>query len=133
MDDDKIEKLPVEYIGRRPEIKDCIYNTGLWLKGQVKNVPVALAQKMAKLHIDVYALVSDAPVVGDIEVKVEDNSEEIIRDQDARDHVENMNELGSIKDFIKRNFNQELPHTIKKIETAKERAVELIDRFGMPQ
>ena len=125
-------KLPVMYIGRHQGIKDSIYNTGLWHKGQTKNIPAALAGKMVKLHIDTYTLANPVGPVADVEFQKTDEAAET-RDQDARDHIRYTNDMDGIKDFIKRNFNQDLHQAVKKIETARERAIELIDRYGMPE
>lgn len=50
----------IRYNGHRPEYKDALYDTGMWISGQVKEVPDAVAHKMTK-HADVY---SGSPLSG---------------------------------------------------------------------
>ncbi len=129
-------KLPLAYIGRRPDMTDAIYNTGLWAKDQVKHVPELLARKMAKLHPDVYAISEAKEVAEVVEEKkaTKKEVEEDMRDQDARDQIRSMKDVGTIREFIQRNFNgHDLHHAVKSVDTAQQRAIELIDRFGMPE
>jgi len=61
--------MRVKYVGLRPNHKDGLYDTGAWVKDQVKEVPPEVAEKMFR-HGDVYVPDGTAMDAGEIGVNV---------------------------------------------------------------
>jgi hypothetical protein len=129
--------VQVEYIGPRENYRDPLYETGIWVKGQKKNVPVPTAMNMLR-HPDVFkqAAKVDVPTtpVETVQVpqqpKEDGKRSEEERMQDFRDQVSRM-DLDQVKQFVKTNFNGKTLHHNIGLEKARVEAVKLIDQFGI--
>lgn len=143
----------IQYKGHRPEYKDAIYGTGMWISGQVKEVPDAVARKIT-MHADVY---SEANTGAGISGGISDNidatrndlfcmaawpeSERVIvieekektlendPDQNAVDAVQAMDSKDALADYAKINFGQTVPKTMT-VENMKQRVITMIGQYG---
>ena len=126
----------IRYNGHRPEYKDALYDTGMWISGQVKEVPDAVARKMTK-HADVYSEVnsgvnsgvnreeSDEVIVVEEKVKTSEDDP----DQNAVDAVQAMDSKEALADYAKINFGQTVPKTMT-VENMKQRIITMIGQYG---
>ncbi len=124
----------VEYIGKTDEYLDALYGTGLWLKGQIKEVLGEAAKKMLEhpdqyVEVDIEALdIASPPAgpVGEIKAKQEDEDSP---EQRARDAVALMGR-DELKQFVLNNYRINVNGRLG-VEKMREQAVRLIDQFGM--
>ncbi|HNG55300.1 MAG TPA: hypothetical protein PKK30_16650 [Nitrospira sp.] len=124
----------VEYIGKTDEYFDALYGTGMWEKHKVKEVVSDVARKMLE-HPDQYVEAditglglfdASAKPVGEIKNRQEEDDS---REQHARDAIARM-EKDDLKQFVMTNFRVSIDGRIG-VEKMREKAVELVDRFGI--
>ena len=125
-------RLPVKYIGRRPEYSDGLYNTGLWKKDQVKLVEVAVAKQMLN-HPDVYVPgeKAQADEITDGIQPVGDNAPHL---DAGREAVMAMGTKKAVAEFVANNFSGakiDLPKTATVADYRLE-AVRMIDKYHLP-
>jgi hypothetical protein len=131
--------VQIEYIGKRESYRDPLYETGMWVKGQKKNVPVPTAMSMLR-HPDVFvqaAKVAVSQAAAPVEtvtpppVDKKDESKALEeRMQDYRDQVSRM-DLPQVRQFVEINFaGKKLHHNIG-LEKARIEATKLIDQYGV--
>ena len=122
----------IRYNGHRPEYKDALYDTGMWTRGQVKEVPDAVAHKMTK-HADVYSEVHSGAEreesKGVIVVEEKEKPPEDNHDQNAVDAVQAMDSKDALADYAKINFGQTVPKTMT-VENMKQRIITMIGQYG---
>ena len=122
----------IRYNGHRPEYKDALYDTGMWISGQVKEVPGAVARKMTK-HADVYSEVHSGvdreESAGLVVVNEKGNPPEYDPDQNAVDAVQAMDSKDALADYAKINFGQTVPKTMT-VENMKQRIITMIGQYG---
>ncbi len=141
-------RVPVRYIGRRPEWDDHLYGTGLsFVADQVRLLPEPTARQLLK-HADLFKeeKVEVAPeVVEAAPQEPTDNTDELMEAakqrqaeeldkenqlQDLRQSV-NLMEKDALKDFVSRNYRQKLDGRLS-VEAMRTQALQLIDQFGAP-
>lgn len=122
----------IRYNGHRPEYKDALYDTGMWISGQVKEIPDAVAHKMTK-HADVYSEVHPGvdleESAGLVVVEEKGNPPEDDPDQNAVDAVQAMDSKDALADYAKINFGQTVPKTMT-VENMKQRIITMIGQYG---
>jgi hypothetical protein len=128
----QVGKLPVKYIGLRPEYTDGLYQTGLhWMKGETKMVEESIAEKMFK-HTDQYVLGEvvedpDGPQVEPEEDK--ENTEEAV--QMAKDAINQMRAKRAVVDWVEVNFQGMKMDVNEKLVDLKQKATGFIDQYGL--
>lgn len=128
----------ITYIGKRAPYTDNLYGTNLtWTKkGETLRVSAEAAKKMLR-HIDVFARGDKesrklTPEEEQSPKTQENKTAEGDVEQEARDIINNMNNVEMIRDYVEKNFSgTKMHHAIKNIETAREFAINLIDRVGI--
>lgn len=117
-------RIPVKYIGKRPEHVDGAYGTHIhWVRGETIMVPKTVALLMLK-HVDVFVQgdpVGDAPAIGAKENPDEDS-------QDARDMV---NQMG--KDQLAEYAMTQWKMSVDKrhtVEALRAQVTGYIDQYG---
>lgn len=132
-------KIPVKYIGKRETYTDGLYKTGLtWEKGQTLMVDPDKAALLLK-HPDQYVMgeagEAPEPVAVDDDVTDPDDTDktddEGSRTQDAKDAVMNMRDIDAVREYVKVNFSGAKLHHNVGLETAKTKAIGMIDQFGL--
>ena len=139
----------IQYKGHRPEYKDALYDTGMWISGQVKEVPDAVAKKMT-MHADVYSeatreegcsgevatsrnnlfcMAAWPESKGVIVVEEKEKQPENDHDQNAVDAVQAMDSKDALADYAKINFGQTVPKTMT-VENMKQRIITMIGQYG---
>lgn len=124
-------KLPVRYVGHRPEYTDGAYETGIcWQRGETKMVPEDKANLMLR-HPDVYELgEAEGAAVPEVNKATEEDDTE---EDYARDSIRQMNRKATLIDFAKTNFNVELDTGSRvKVADLQAECIRLVDQFGMP-
>lgn len=127
-------KIPVRYIGKRPQYTDGAYQTGItWLKGETKMVPEKEAYLLL-MHRDQYEMgeleEADTPVVKGKDP--EDDKEE--EEDTTRDLITQMDKKKDLLEFAKVNFGVDLDVDSKtKVAEYQAQCVRLLDQFGMPE
>jgi|GEM_PF-3259621 len=126
----QVSKLPVKYIGRRPQYRDGIYGTAItWKQNEVIMVEETAARKMIR-HADVWVLAEDefAKEVPDKPKGHDDETEESV--QTAKDTVARMGRQAMLQ-YAKTNFAGVNIHPATKEETLRQKIYGLIDQFGV--
>lgn len=135
----------VQYIGRRPEWADRLYNSGLTFRSeQVRMVPPELARNLLR-HADLFAAPSnhhddeqdETPVIDDdTEKQLEEGrkQQEAARaiqtqKQDVLDQIAQMTKAGLIK-FARENYQQELNQR-DTVDAIRGKVVNFVDQFGV--
>lgn len=134
-----VDKSKVRYVGPEQHYSDSLYNTGNWIKSQVKLVAVSVASKML-LHPDVYVPVSDDEEFADDPENVitDEQEKKVCPDfdpelQDLRDSVNAMTRKAAVVEFVARNFSgMEIPAEAKDLTMMKQFALTQIDAFHVP-
>ena len=127
-----VGKIPVKYIGKRPEYTDGAYGTDIhWNKGETKMVEETVANKLLR-HIDQYVrgdVMPDEPET----VMPNDGEPEEDEDavQDAKDAVNAMNRKQALIDFAEVNFQGVKLSNTDNIATLKQKVTGFIDQYGL--
>lgn len=139
---EEVGMTPVRYIGKRERYTDGMYRTGLtWDKGETLMVPTEKAN-MLLTHKDQYERGGISKIVPGSEVKTKkaakksakkketETSEEECR-QEARDMINQMQDVAAVKDYAFKNFaGKKLHHNIGLVK-AKADVLVMIDQFGV--
>lgn len=126
-------KIPVKYIGKRPEYTDGAYGTDIhWNKGETKMVEETVANKLLR-HIDQYVRGDVMPDEPETVMLNDDESEEENEDavQDAKDAINAMNRKQALIDFAEVNFSGVKLSTTDNIATLKQKVTGFIDQYGL--
>ena len=120
----------VKYIGARESFTDRLYGSSLtWARDETLGVPVKIAAKLLK-HSDI--LIQDNDISRTPEFGEVHEPDYVDRDQEARDIVMRMDDIKMIRLFVHDNFaGNELPAALKNVDSARGKAIELIDRIGV--
>lgn len=141
----------VQYVGRKPEWRDTLYNTGLYfVADQVRNLPPATARQFLR-HRDLFreAKVEVAPepvAVAPVEVQEEppvDDTAKILEDakeqqQEVDKTLQKVLDLkqtisfmdkDALKQFALTHYNQKLDGRLA-VEALREQAALMVDQFG---
>lgn len=131
-------RLAIQYIGRRPSYSDGLYDTGEWLKYQVKLVDVAIAKKMLE-HPDVYGtpevVAADVEIVGTDKAPSKDTPDDAPHLDAARESVMGMRTIKTVQEFVANNFSGaklEMPKGTK-INAYRLEAIRMIDKYHVPE
>ena len=135
LDAEKPPMTAVQYIGKRGIYSDSLYNTGMWIKEQIKLVEVKVANKMLD-HPDVYVKA---------EAKDDEGLEIATGEQPAGDYDEtlyegrqavmSMQSEEDIRSFVASNFTGaklELPKDAG-IDEMRLEAIRMIDMYHLPE
>lgn len=134
----KVNVLPVAYIGQADEWRDFVYGSGLYFtKGQTRMVEYSMAKKLLK-HIDLFAegeakgadKKETAALMQEAQQLQYEAQVEIDELFDVFNSIDQMDK-GSLQQFIKNNFNQEVDGRLSEVKL-REQAKQLIDQFGLP-
>ena len=140
--------VAVQYVGRKPEWRDAIYNTGLYfVADQVRNLPAHTARQFLR-HADLFreAKVEVAPEpveapgieppADDTEAILEaakeeqaDTDRELQKVLDLKQTVSFMDK-DALKQFALTNYNQKLDGRLS-VEALREQTNQMIDQFGV--
>ena len=140
--------VAVQYVGRKPEWRDALYNTGLYfVADQVRNLPAHTARQFLR-HTDLFreAKVEVAPVpveapaaeppADDTEAILEaakeeqaDTDRELQKVLDLKQTVSFMDK-DALKQFALTNYNQKLDGRLS-VEALREQTAQMIDQFGV--
>lgn len=123
-----VERVPVKYIGHRPEYRDGAYGTGIVFKqGESKMVPADKAKAMLR-HADVYAP-GKAKGAGTPDVKPELPSE----DTDAQYLRDTIQQMGKkdLAAFAKTHFAGFVLDQSKAVEALRTEVTGLVDQYGV--
>lgn len=122
-------KVPVRYIGHRDEHVDTIYGTmAKWVRGETKMVPQDAAKQMFR-HTDVYAPGKADEAVDDVpEPQVDENAE---FEANVIQQIHEMDDVDTVKEFIKTKFAGHRVSPNIGLDKAKEKAIQLVDMFGL--
>ena len=130
-------KIPVKYIGKRERYTDGLYKTGLtWEKDQTLMVSPDKAALLLK-HPDQYVRgEEETPCLPPAEAALltdgkDDADDEESRVQDAKDAVTNMTDVDAVREYVKVNFSGAKLHHNVGLDTAKAKAIGMIDQFGL--
>ena len=140
--------VAVQYVGRKPEWRDALYNTGLYfVADQVRNLPAHTARQLLR-HTDLFreAKVEVAPEpveplaakppADDTEAILEaakeeqaDTDRELQKVLDLKQTVSFMDK-DALKQFALTNYNQKLDGRLS-VEALREQTNQMIDQFGV--
>ncbi len=129
--------IAIRYIGKKDNFSDRLYGTELpFEKGQVRNIPTAIARKMLK-HQDVYEQAEAAPIIDDDTAEILAGvEEEANKLQDERELVADvlmqlgrMDEQG-LRQYAETKYGQKLSARMKQ-ETLLARVTEMVEMFGV--
>ncbi|TLP68231.1 hypothetical protein FEA48_30730 [Pseudomonas nitroreducens] len=141
-----LNRVPVEYVGRRETWFDRLYNTGLtFTAGQTRSLPPEIARKLLR-HADLFAegVVSAEAVSTGAPALESDNTQQQLEEgrrqqeeqrdrqnevQALYDQVDRMDKAGLVE-FAKNNYRQELSMTDKKADL-QTKVKSMIDQFGV--
>lgn len=132
----EVGKLPVKYIGVRPEYTDGTYQTGLtFKKDETIMVPEDAALKMLT-HKDVYVkgevpaeYEPEEPKEQEKKDEGDENSDEAV--QAAKDAINIMNRKQAIIDFAEVNFSGVKLSDRDTLATLKQKVTGFIDQYGL--
>ena len=120
--------MKIQLILDRDSHLDTIHSTGVWTRGQTKEVDDLTAKRLLK-HGDTWAE-SEADATGKIEGKREKPDDSKM--QQTYDLINAMVEKDQVRDFIKTQFN--LPVDMRSYRTLdgiKTYAIQLADQYGV--
>ena len=121
--------VAVQYVGRKPEWRDALYNTGLYfVADQVRNLPAHTARQLLR-HTDLFreAKVEVAPEP--VEEPEADTDRELQKVLDLKQTVSFMDK-DALKQFALTNYNQKLDGRLS-VEALREQTAQMIDQFGV--
>ncbi len=140
--------LTVEYIGRRQQWSDRVYNTGLtFTSGQKRALPENIARNFLR-HPDLFKEATPDPVDASsaaAAVPTTDNTQQQLDDAaarnkaaedverrilDVKDQVNQMKDPEALVAFAKEKYGQGLNRNWK-VETLRSKVLGLIDQFGV--
>lgn len=141
--------LTVEYIGRRPQYTDRVYNTGLtFTSGQKRALPENVARNLLR-HPDLFKEAEPDPVehvpAGEVAGVVTDNTQQQLDDaerqrkaaddlqrqiQDVKDQVNRMEDAEALVAFAREKYGQGLNKNWK-VDTLRTKVHAMIDQFGV--
>lgn len=145
-------QVAVQYIGRRPNWSDRLYNTGLsFVADQVRNLPEHIANQLLR-HPDIFArakvvdpvAATPAPAPAAAKAVKKDDTEELLakgkKDQAAKhdqqveiqavyDQIDRMDKDGLIQ-FASTRYQQPLSKQAK-VETLRAKVRGFVDQFGV--
>lgn len=140
--------VAVQYVGRKPEWRDALYNTGLYfVADQVRNLPAHTARQLLR-HADLFreAKVEVAPEpveplaaeppADDTEAILEaakeeqaDTDRELQKVLDLKQSISFMDK-DALKLFAQTNYGQKLDGRLS-VEALREQTAQMIDQFGV--
>ena len=135
--------VAVQYVGRKPEWRDALYNTGLYFAAdQVRNLPAHIARQLLR-HGDLFreAKVEVAPEpveppADDTEAILEaakeeqaDTDRELQKVLDLKQSISFMDK-DALKLFAQTNYGQKLDGRLS-VEALREQTNQMIDQFGV--
>lgn len=137
--------IAVKYIGRRPDWRDSLYNTGLYFtSGQTRQLPAAIARKLLK-HADLFTegeldegvVITDATTSTDDTGKLLDEAakqlqEKTRQQEQIQDVIDRLGQMDKdqLADYAYVNYQQKVPKTLS-VENMKERVIQLVNQFGI--
>ena len=140
--------VAVQYVGRKPEWRDALYNTGLYfVADQVRNLPAHTARQFLRhgdlfreAKVEVAPEPAETPAVeppaDDTEAILEaakeeqaDTDREIQKVLDLKQTVSFMDK-DALKQFALTNYNQKLDGRLS-VEALREQTNQMIDQFGV--
>jgi hypothetical protein len=143
----------VTYIGRKPDWRDHIYDTGLYFtQGQTRLLPAAIAKRFLR-HADLFALgeiteqataVQPATTPVDEPPKEDDDTDRILEEAKARQETEREEERKredllqsldqmdkvALEEFARTKYNHELDRR-KSLAKLRQEVSNLVDQFGI--
>ena len=140
--------VAVQYVGRKPEWRDALYNTGLYfVADQVRNLPAHTARQFLR-HGDLFreAKVEVAPVpveapaaepptddtaeiLQEAQKEQDDTDRELQKVLDLKQSISFMDK-DALKVFVQTNYNQKLDGRLS-VEVMRQQTAQMIDQFGV--
>jgi len=122
--------VQVKHIGKRTQQFDPLFDTGYWTKDQVKNVPADKAIKMCGAFRGVFEIVRQRASESVEDVAVIHNKPVV--DNEALDFISHQTDVKVLREYVWNNFQQKLDHRMG-LAKAKEKAIMLLDQYGLPE